>query len=433
MLKKIGSLFVVFAIVLTISTNAFAIDLVQENVEIYTSDVEIITSPSFNTLIDQRVRSDYEISSVDSAEQQWNATYSYTFEPKEDDSSKADVSLDFVLLGSGVNIPVSLVGDVPSYLLDNGVVLWHGPIRGFVTIHGIPYSVIAGFSKTNVTEGIQATVTIQAARVEDAIDPVVFDFGATVLTPEITAEIFSKRRPVSSPDETAVQLSENVSLATVDEVADEFVFEGSAFGTFNHPELSIPGLAQCGIAHFNGATNRLAIGVKSYCRNIDAYYNSNFGLSTTVIDSYSIQLTRTSDSANGYSYIVGMETYDFGVSSFGTETLLLPLFQDILGLLGVPTALITEAFDSLKGVVERDFYTNAAIVSVQFGAFDFANFDNIDAGTPIVFQLATNNATGNYSYYDFTTSMTYRTTFATGVTCYTDAYDASEDIDIILS
>lgn len=438
-IKKLGVLFLTVVITVSMIANiSFAADIVSENVEVYTSDVEVLTSPSFNMLINQRVCSNYEVSSVRGTDQQWDVTYSYTFEEDEEDSFSADVSLDFVLSGDSVNIPISLVGNVPGYLLDNGIVLWHGPIRGSVIIQGAPYSVIAGFSKTNVTDEIQATVTIQAKRMEDAIDPIVFNFGGKVLTSDIVDEIESKKTELSFSDGAEVRSSGGALSYLSEDELNGFVFEGYDYGTFNDPDADINGLAQRARGYFDSSTNRFAVSIKSYCRNLTAYYNSVTEGAASDIYSYSISLARTSDAADGYSYIAGMESYDFDEDNYGKRSLLLPLVEDILSLFGVPTGTISAAFDGLKAKVERDISTDQANVSVNIGLLYLADFDDIEAGVPFVFQLAKVTPNSDYSYYNFTTSITYKTMiFATADSTwyftYTDAYDASKTVDIMLS
>ena len=113
------------------------------------------------------------------------------------------------------------------------------------------------------------------------------------------------------------------------------------------------------------------------------------------------------------SWIVGIEQYDFPSSSFGKSgELLMPLFNEILGVMGVPSNVISSALSGLTGVVTKEnASTDAYYVSCEFSLLEEARFDKIETGLPIVFQLDHNSNYTGYSDYASSTEIMYRTYF----------------------
>ena len=67
-----------------------------------------------------------------------------------------------------------------------------------------------------------------------------------------------------------------------------------------------------------------------------------------------IKLNRQDYTDDSYSWIVGIEQYDFPSSSFGKSgELLMPLFNEILGVMGVPSNVISSALSGLTGVLKK--------------------------------------------------------------------------------
>lgn len=126
-----------------------------------------------------------------------------------------------------------------------------------------------------------------------------------------------------------------------------------------------------------------------------------------------IKLNRQDYTDDSYSWIVGIEQYDFPSSSFGKSgELLMPLFNEILGVMGVPSNVISSALSGLTGVVTKEnASTDAYYVSCEFSLLEEARFDKIETGLPIVFQLDHNSNYTGYSDYDSSTEIMYRTYF----------------------
>lgn len=443
MKKRLISTFLFLALCLSTSTNIIANDMIEcDDGEL---GVNIVTPDAFATLMSGATASENNSYTYAAANIEPEITYSYTFEVREDEPMIADVELDFLLEFGNQTYPITTSGSINAHELSDDRLLWQGPLRGNAEINGVKYSIITGFSKLSSSDDIQVSVTIQSKVAEDAIDPVVIVFGDIVVTNEIFNEIEGDAISISATD-----------FSTMNEVPDDEIFTeivapmatneyswlAFKYAYFNpQRDDDIPGYAQRARAYFSSGTNRVAVTLKSYCENLDDYYADTADVNYTVIDSFAIELERDgATTAANHSYIIGTESFDFDVEDYGTTTQLQPLFEDIMGVLGVPTSTITSIFDELRGNIERDVNADIANVSVSFGATQRANFDNSDTGVPIVFQLGRTQSdeyTGD-SAYIFRTSITYKTVITMEellfpVTIYTDGYDAEETIELDLS
>lgn len=94
-------------------------------------------------------------------EKKWHAEYSYTFVQRIGDPDVADVHLEVILKGDGVEITVSASGDVrPEQDDKTGWVFWHGPIDGTAIINGMEHTVKVGIWKDHTKDDIYATIQL---------------------------------------------------------------------------------------------------------------------------------------------------------------------------------------------------------------------------------------------------------------------------------
>lgn len=430
-MKKILAFVLSLAMVTLFSVPAFAVENTssQNEKRITDNSIDMIASSDFTEVfgIENNSRSTSNESTID------EISYSYTFALQENNPALADVSLTFTMEIGTQAYPVTVSGTVDSYLLSSGDTLWEGLIAGTTIIEGTEYKVLAGFSKLNSSPSIQVSVTIQAADKTNAIDPLVFTFGDEVITMQIHQELVGNTSTVS-----VGALSDEFDETSAARSAGSFTYLNYDFEYFDSG-FNISGYAQRSRGYFNSSTNQFAVTLKSYGDNIENYFSST-GIAGATIKEFTIELIRDSNYSTGsYSYIVGTENYDFDVGDYGGGAVLIqPLFEDIMGLLGVPTSTITAIFDGLKGSVDENFHTSDTSVTVSFGLLQNADFDDSGVGVPIVFQLARNqnNYTGNSSY-TFVTAITYRTVYiATGSSTpayvYIDGYDTSKTVSITL-
>lgn len=362
-----------------------------------------------------------------------NVSYNYSIAPHEDDPAFADVDMSYTMMINGQTYLINVAGVVDAYHLANGEILWEGLLRGGIVINGISYKVLTGFAKMDSETEIQVSVTIQASDDENSIEPIIFTFGNDVITMEIYEELAGNTQIVST-ENVFGELEEDVLSTTA---AGTFTYLGYDYSNFDGG-ANISGYAQRSRGYFNSDTNQFAVTIKSYCDNVDDFF-AVAGVSATTIKSFDIELIRNDGYSTGsFSFIIGTEKYDFDVDDLGKAVLIKPLFDDIMGLLGVPTSTISALLDGLKGSVEEDFHSNDTTVSVSFGLLQSADFDDSSVGIPIVFQLGRNSGYTGNSSYTFVTSITYRTTYLpTGATTagyiYTDGYDTSKTVSITLA
>lgn len=393
------------------------------------NSIQIITSDAFNSLFctDNTARTTSTTPKIDSV------IYNYTLTPLSDDSDQAFATLSFTMSINSQSYTVNTSGSVIAYPLSSGDKLWEGPLCGDISISGIPYNILVGFSKLESHPDVQATVTIQALHEANAIDPIAFTFGGDVLTIDIYEEITNRAQNLTvncSSDAYSTTALSPRSTGSYKNV-------GGDFSEFNS-KISFTGYGQHATAYFN-STNHLAIAVESYCQSIDNYY-SRSGTTETSVSYFKTKITR--NSSNDNSYIAAINFFDFNVS--GTDSgsgsgLVAALFEDIMGQLGVSTSLASALLDKLNGKVTYERFGNLAYVSVEFGLSQNANFDDTGVGVPIVFLLqpTTSTVTGSSSY-TFNTSMMYRTTYlpngSTVVnTIFTRTYDTSRNINVTLN
>ncbi|MCR4722459.1 MAG: hypothetical protein K5629_01620 [Eubacteriales bacterium] len=419
---------VILAIVLTImslNSEAFAASHSCSESAVVDTSADIITTDAFRDVFYPEKKDSEEVK-ID------KITYSYEIAPRKD-ASLADVILIFSITLGSQEYQFATYGIVDAYQLSSGETLWEGPLSGHIEINKTTYKVLAGFSKIDNNPEIQVSVSIQAENKIDAIQPIVFIFGEEVITTQIHQEITNK-----SHVESITAFSKPFEEFPKGNRSGSFSYVGCDFEYFDSG-FNISGYAQRSRGYFDSNTNRFAVTIKSYCDNVENYFSSS-GIAEAAIKSFDIKLIRDDNyTMNSFSYIVGIESYDFNVGNFGAGAVLIkPLFEDIMSILGVPTSTISAIFNGLKGSAEKDVYTSNTTVSISFGLLYNADFDNSGAGVPIVFQLTRNqnNYTGNSSY-TFKTSITYRVVYTPiGSTypsyIYIDGYDTSKTVSVTL-
>lgn len=417
-MKKVVSLCLVVIMICTMLVPAYAAENEDERV----SEIEIYTPDAFDRVFANGQRAD----SI--SQRTEDVTYSYSIIPCEKRPDESEVVLEFTFIADDQVFNFSTSGIVNAYKLNNGDVLWEGPIRGNKTINGIEYTVIAGFAKLNSSPAIQVNATIQGKHEADGDKVVLLSFGTTVITQAIYEELVPERQPVveSSSEATATQTR-------------SFVRVGSDTATFDNLNA---GTAQAVIGYFDSTTNQFAVSIKTYGGNLENWANQISMIdANTTVDSFEINLAANATTSTAHSWIDNVNSYDFGESNFGTlfAVLVKSLFEDILSLLGVPTSTISTMFDGLKGHVDDDIKSNNATVNVSFGLLQQADFDASSVGIPIVFQLDCVPSTyvGNSSY-TFSSNITYRTWWwpssnNTPNWFFRDAYEASKTVTITLS
>lgn len=164
--------------------------------------------------------------------------------------------------------------------------------------------------------------------------------------------------------------------------------------------------------YFDSTKNTVTVCLQSFVNNVIA--SNAFASSHTSAEVKSIHysIVRTESTGANHSYIVGVEDFGFDPEDYGqSRAELLPLFQDILGLLGVPTSTICSVVEDMRGEVNKSTSPNNTSVEIVFPNATGTNFDAIGTGLPIVFQLAKgSDLYEGGSTYTITTKICYRGT-----------------------
>ena len=386
--------------------------------------VSIVTPETFNQLFFPGIKSTQATKEYKSIE----AIYNYTLSILEDNPNKSNAKFNANLIINSNIVPINVTGILSAYHLSNGTTLWHGPLKGTTTINNNDYIVNVGFTKFDSNDTISASISIQSNNEKNIIDPILFSIGEDMISSEILSELRNQKSATTTND-----------IPSASRSSDELEYLTYKYANFARDNFS--GIGQRARSYFSSQTNRFAVTYRSYCDNVDRNFQNNISISyysdPTEISEFSISLQRGALTTEGASYIVGTESNDFSINNYGTVAAILPLFEDALGLLSVPTSTISALLGNLDGTVERTLFTDAASVSVAFGITDSANFDNLEEGIPIIFQLARSNQNTGSSSYTFATNATYRTYISynlnsVGNFYYTETYQASKPVTITL-
>ena len=358
-------------------------------------------------------------------------SYAYDMEIWDDNPMFANVDLWIVLKIDNIEYQIVMAGSVEACELSQERLLWQGPIIGEVEINDIEFQAIAGFVKLG--EKIQLSLSLQPITGGSSSGATIITFGEDVLTADVYEELQEKMQAENELVNEAQMQNEIALLSeTVDSNFEQIAIQYKPFSS-----TSISGVGQRLKGYYDISTRRLAVTIRSYCSNVDAYY-STFGVSSTTIEKFSIGLEET---GNSYSFIAGIETFGVTVGTTKVLTVLLALFEDAITLLDVtfPTSTIAAIFDELDGYVSKLDNRNKEAVTVEFGVLESANFDNSGAGIPVIFQLAKSNDsyTGLHNY-TLSTTITYRTYLqqtypSTTTLIYTLADNTSYDVNISLN
>lgn len=323
--------------------------------------------------------------------------YSYNFDVRTENPAKADVVLVFNWLVNGEIFSASVEGTVDAYNLEDGRIFWEGILRGNIPWKQQTAKVLCGFSKIDGSSEIQANITIQG----DSIDPIMFSFGAQVLTMDMHEKLAGK---------SEASRSGNVGIDTLSEESNaSVVWVTSGYAGFEDDEFLANAITSR--LFFDRDNNRCAVAVQSNCAIVETKYPAS-DVSSASIKTISYGLTRGASAAGAtYSYIAGVETFGFTMPSQGSSIrgALSPLFEDAMSLIGIPTSTINAIVGNLYGTVEMNTYTNNYTVSFEFGLYDEANFDDSGRGVPVVFQIQPGPSyAGGGSPYTVTITMEYR-------------------------
>lgn len=370
---------------------ATPVDMIADEYET-DKTVNVITPDAFQELFTGNSRNVKNIS-VDSVR------YMYNFQ-NQDETNIASVVMNAVFTISGIDYVVELTGTVTGHILEDDEMFWEGPIEGSIKIEETEYLVIASFAKLGtLSNNVQVCATIQTLDNNKAISPVVVQFGEDIITSEIYNQVYLDNKTSKNVD------SENQEDTVMQQTrAAEFSFYDYEGVYFNG--VIMDGLSQYLRAYYSPNTWRVAGGIKVYPDNVNEYFDK-LGTAVTGVHSFTVSLKRESYTTSSYSWIDGIELFDFEEDNFGKSNIdLKPLFDDALSLIGYSSSTIDALLEDLSGKVTRTSGSSSSSVTVQGLSDDTICEDYI---LPIVFQMdrtISSQYTGN-SEYTMTSSVKY--------------------------
>ena len=352
----------------------------------------LIENFSYNTLFKKKVELKNECSIVTLEsfshlfkEKKAKMWVEYTINTAKD---KKNTVLEMLLVTQSKTYNVTLTVTDDTCFLENSD-LYIIPMEGKILIDNKEYVVYSNITMSSNSEMVQVDSTIQSyPNDESPVAPVCFSFGEQLLRKDSFSSQLTEYNESCEYNENEVELR---SFSFVDNQPKYF------------PSSSgVSGYSQQVQVYHDASSKRYSIGVVSYTNNVKNYYLSqgNPASVTVYVSHFSIRMKRSTSYA--HNYIAGIES--FGFVNFGQSgSALLPLFEDILSYLGVPTSTIMSAFSSAAATVTKSVYTNDITVSFNnMSATQAPKIDSLSCGAPIVFQMGVSSS-GSDLYNAITT------------------------------
>lgn len=331
-----------------------------------------------------------------------------------------EASIDITLKLMNAEYHVIASGILPIYIDNENKEYVEGSLNGISVINNDVVLANVGLQKFVDKDDIYASIVLQDTVDYDIIAAV--SFGLPVLTVDNLDKAMLEKMSVSQNMETG----RNIERATT------YVLKGTDSSGFSGTTIS--GNGQRIKAYYNTSASRVAIGVTSYTKNVNDYYEKNassLDTVTTGVSKFSISLSRT---GSDNSYIAGIEKNDgYDQNQNGVAKAVLQIFKDAFSALGFPSTLVENFFPGTSATVTVDTtYSTVKGVTVKAGDRLF-NMDNTSYCAPVIFQMQKNGAKTGY-YKGSSTIMTYQTMYmeASGVltSYYTSAKTATIDFTI---
>ena len=349
-----------------------------------------------------------------------DVTYQYQFELLEEDSSRANVILQTMIIINNQTYLIETEGIINSYELNNSDILWEGSLDGSTIINNVTYTVIAGFALLDSTEECMISLTIQNDSTIVAISFGVNFIQGSVL--DFFLENHSETDNTNNTNNNTILNTESYNLNPENTYSTYAFGEfGPGFSEITHPgggailDLGVNGewVYQNSIIskHNNSSYNALKSSVYfDYSRNILMVTLTPFSIATNNyvrslghtlvmgrLKSFGVSLSLEDTPAANYAFIDQIykpsETNNINDYFEGAKVTLLPLFEDILSDLSVPSGIISSAIstilDNAKGRI--DTYDDALFAYINIKKAVFSNYndlDNISPGLPFRFILS---------------------------------------------
>lgn len=148
--------------------------------------------------------------------------------------------------------------------------------------------------------------------------------------------------------------------------------------------------------------------------------NSIYNNATYITGIHETAYALTRVNSNDYSFIVNIENPGLTNGASNNNQLLYSVFFDALSALGVPTSTIQYILGAISGSFSNTVYSNYSYTKMQSAVNDYFDYDDLDYGAPIIYQLGSSiPCNGTYTY---STSVVYKTS------CQYPVYEAATEI-----
>ena len=398
-MRKLFAILLTLAMALSMTCSVFAANEYSGTEH----NVQLLTPDSFNAIF-----SADEIDSI---------TYNYSMQLS--DSSTADVELDLSVSVGNTIYSGYATGTVTGNQVNNLDYIWEGALEGSIAVQD-DFVLSVGFSRHNGTNAVQLCCVIQPMNVETG-EIIAFVAGSITLREEITLNRLRKYAGSDIIEGNDMQgLNNPINPASVggdlivQEPGDDlggstYAYKGSVGVGFVRKPYSGTGCRTS--AYFAPEQNRVAVCSTPYASNINDYYRGIPGVSRVVTELASIEYNLSRKSSNTGSLCNILHIDKPAGAEQGTFALD-PLFEDIMGLVGVPTSMINAILDELSGRVQlTETYSICYSVKVSFTLGTSEAIAEEEQPIPLVFVLQKASA-ANYqggTVLEASTQIRYRT------------------------
>lgn len=363
-------------------------------------------------------------------------TYDYQFDTLQENDFQAHVILEISLKINNVIYCIVTEGIVDSHQLNNGDILWEGPLDGEMLINGESYSVITGFNLLDSTQESMISLTLQSNSTLVAIS-----FGTNIVTESVLDFFMSQSNNKLSNSNTVTIETQFDNLSPENSYStnvfgpgfSEITHPGDGGGSLNlgpngeweyqsiqtskHGNTSYNAIKSR--VYFDDTSNLLMVTFTPFSGDTDAYVKTlGYDFASASLDSFSIQLILEYENGPNYAYIAGIDkpSEALAINNYfnGVMVNLIELFASFLGDIDISFEtvpnLFAETFENANGYINIEEYLRDTKITIQKDAWsDYRSFDNISTGLPFRFQLTKGSAT-NYegnTAYTVNTSATY--------------------------
>ena len=350
-----------------------------------------------------------------------DVSYDFYYETSQDNPYKAIAILEIALKIKGYVYNIFTSGMISLNCLDNGVLLWEGPLKGNVFVNDEQYRVISGFSYLENTQESMISLTIQN---DSAI--IAISFGDNIIKNEVldfysnrSSDITESITPnsiVTNEISTSGISNSGISTCFISPEISEEIFDGGGGGSLNlgedgewkyknvdyakHGGTSYNALKST--VYFNSLKNVMMVTLKPFSGSTQNYVETlGYDFASSSLCGFGVELALEDADYPNYAYIANITKPDEAIAIdgyfTGIKVGLSPLFEDILGVIGVPTSTISAVLESMNGKIEIQESTLFASVDIEKDTFsDYEELDNISTGLPFRFQLSK----GNHNLYE---------------------------------